>query len=123
MVAAKKPTEATPTDAAADTKPVENPTVTRLDDNVTEPSTVAPGDAPADTTDPTEQSSTVTPTPSQEAIAAGTVNGAIKIETPAKPKRDTKKDRHEEYDATRPDGTVVRIRRNIETGESSIVEK
>lgn len=28
--------------------------------------------------------------------------------------------RFEEFDATRPDGTVVRVRRNIDTGEQSV---
>lgn len=99
------------------------PTETRLDDNVTEPSTVAPGDAPADTTDPTEVASTVTPNPSAQAIAEGTVNGAIKVDQPARAKS-TKAPKHrfEEYDATKPDGSVVRVRRNIDTGESELVE-
>jgi hypothetical protein len=98
------------------------PTETRLDDNVTEPSTVAPGDAPADTTDPTEMASTVTPSPSAQAIAEGTVNGAIKVGTTSAPSVDESEHRFEEYDATKPDGEVVRVRRNIETGTSEIVD-
>ncbi|WP_066038662.1 hypothetical protein [Herbiconiux solani] len=113
----------TTADKPAETTEAETPTETRLDDNVTEPSTVAPGDAPADTTDPTEIASTVIPQPSQEALKQGTVNGVLPVKQAEKPKRDTKKDRFEEYDATKPDGTVVRIRRNIETGESSVVTK
>ena len=31
--------------------------------------------------------------------------------------------RFEEFDATKPDGTVVRVRRNIDTGEQSVTEK
>jgi len=99
------------------------PTETRLDDNVTEPSTVAPGDAPADTTDPAEIATTVTPNPSAQAIAEGTVNGAVKVDQPARAKS-TKAPKHrfEEYDATKPDGSVVRVRRNIDTGESELVD-
>jgi len=95
---------------------------TKLDDNVSEPSTVQPGDAPADTTDPTEQASTVTPTPSAEALKQGTVNGVLPIPKVSKPKS-TSKDRFEEYDAEKPNGEVVRIKRNIETGATEIVSK
>ena len=31
--------------------------------------------------------------------------------------------RFEEFDATRPDGVVVHIRRNIDTGEQTVTEK
>lgn len=108
---------------AAPRKNTATPTETRLDDNVSEPSTVAPGDAPADATDPTELASTVTPTPSAEALRQGTVNGVLPIKADAKTERDESGDRFEEYDATKPDGSVVRIRRNIETGASSVVGK
>ena len=33
------------------------------------------------------------------------------------------KHRFEEFDATRPDGQVVHIRRNIDTGEQEVTEK
>lgn len=92
---------------------------TRLDDNVTEPSTVAPGDAPADTTDPTERATSVTPAPSDQALKEGTVNAVRKLPATTA-ERDASKDRWEEYDATRPDGTVVRVRHNLDTGETSV---
>lgn len=33
------------------------------------------------------------------------------------------RDRHERYEATRPDGVAVIIDRNIDTGEQSVTEK
>ncbi|WP_295821562.1 hypothetical protein [uncultured Microbacterium sp.] len=116
-----EPATETPADGATAAESG-TPTETRLDDNVTEPSTVAPGDAPADTTDPTEIATTVTPNPSAQAIAEGTVNGAIKVDKPAAAKSTKTKHRFEEYNATKPDGTVVRVRRNIDTGESALVD-
>lgn len=100
------------------------PATTTLDSDVTKPSVTAPGDGPADTTDPTEIASTVTPRPGPEAFAAGTVNGVVKVgnTTDSKPKK-ASKDRYEEYDANKPNGDVVRIKRNIETGASEIVSK
>ncbi len=107
-----------------------NPEVTRTDDNVTHPSTVAPGDAPADTTDPSERVSTVPVQPSEAALRAGTVNAVLL--NPALPDADTvaanlragvtPPDDHriEEYDAERPDGTKVHVRHNLDTGETSL---
>lgn len=92
---------------------------TKLDDNVTEPSTVQAGDAPADTTDPTERASTVTPRPSAAALKEGTVNGVLPIPKKSKAKS-SEKDRFEEYDAVKPNGEVVHIKRNIESGETSV---
>jgi hypothetical protein len=95
---------------------------TRLDSDTTKPATNAPGDAPADTTDPREVAHTVTPDPGPEAIAAGTVNaqkpGDPIAETPATtvPKR---QQRIEEYDVLGPDNKPVRVRHNIDTGETS----
>ena len=98
-----------------------NPTETRLDKDVKTPSTVAPGDAPHDTTDPNEVAHTVTPQPSPEAIAAGTVNGVL----PGKPLEQAagvpeKDQRVETYKATRPDGTEVTVTHNLDTGETSL---
>ena len=92
---------------------------TTLDSDVTKPSVTAPGDGPADTTDPAEQGVSVTPRPGNEALKAGTVNAvqpAPKVELP-EPKGDP---RTEEYEATRPDGTKVKVSRNIETGKTTI---
>lgn len=106
---------------AARTKAGANPTETKLDDNVTEPSTVAPGDAPHDTTDPTEHASTVTPQPSAQALKEGTVNGTLKLDGPPVAESGDE-DRIEEYDAVKPDGTVVRIRHNIDKATTEIVK-
>lgn len=135
--AAAKPAaaEAVTTEAAAPVTVVETTAVapvepettgtTTLDSDVTKPSVTAPGDGPADTTDPTEIASTVTPNPGPEAFAAGTVNSVVKVgQIGAKAaERDSSEDRFEEYDAVKPSGEVVRVRRNIETGVSEIVSK
>lgn len=92
---------------------------TTLDSDVTKPSVTAPGDGPADTTDPTERASTVTPQPGEEALKVGTVNGVVplpKVEADA----DTSDHRTEEYEATAPDGSKVTVTRDIETGESKV---
>jgi hypothetical protein len=97
---------------------------TTLDSDVTKPSVTAPGDGPADTTDPTEIAVSVSPQPGPEALAVGTVNAVVKVErNPGVPEVSEKDQRIEEYDATKPDGTVVRVRRNIDTGESSVISK
>jgi hypothetical protein len=94
---------------------------TTLDKDTTKPSTTAPGDGPADTTDPDESAQSAPPQPGDEARQVGTVN-AVK----PGPKRTSSgsersgKDRTEKYTATRPDGTEVTVTRNIETGESEV---
>ena len=96
------------------------PTETSLDSDVTKPSTTAPGDGPADTTDPTERATSVTPNPGEEALAVGTVNAVKplpKDEAPAA----SGKPRTERYEAVKPDGSTVTVERNLETGESKIV--
>jgi len=91
---------------------------TTLDTDTTKPSVTAPGDGPADTTDPTERASTVIPNPGPEALKVGTVNAVKplpKVEVAAAAEGEA---RTEEYDVVAPDGEVVRVVRNIETGES-----
>lgn len=94
---------------------------TTADKHADAPSSQEPGDAPADTTDPTERVTSVTP---DKAAAAAkghqTVNAAVKVDSPDEPERDTRKDRVEKYKATRPDGTVVTVERNVETGERKV---
>lgn len=97
-----------------------NPKQTRLDKDTTTPSTTAPGDGPADTTDPSERASSVTPQPSEEALKVGTVNAVQPIPQDATPERDSKNDRVETYKATKPDGTEVTVTHNIDTGETSV---
>jgi hypothetical protein len=93
---------------------------TVLDSDVTKPSVTAPGDGPADTTDPTERASTVTPQPGEEALKVGTVNATVPLPKDDEGERDESQDRTEEYEAVKPDGTKVTVVRNIETGESRI---
>lgn len=100
------------------------PEETRLDDNVTEPSNVAPGDAPADTTDPTERASTVLPQPSPTARKVGTVNSVLPYEAPdglEDEDEDEREHRVERYPAIRPDGSRVEVEHNIDTGETRLV--
>jgi hypothetical protein len=98
-----------------------NPEKTRLDDSVSEPSTVAPGDAPADTTDPAEMASAVTPDKAAAAAAGHlTVNSVVKIADVPAAERDSKNDRTETYTAVRPDGSEVTVKHNLETGETSV---
>jgi len=101
----------------------QQPKQTRLDSDVTKPSTTAPGDGPADTTDPTERASSVTPAPGDDALQVGTVNAVKPL--PEQNTSDTSgrsgKGRTEKYEAIAPDGSTVTVERNIETGESKRV--
>lgn len=94
---------------------------TTLDDDVTAPSVTEPGDGPADTTDPDEIATSVTPDPGDEAVKTGTVNAVKKAGTRSKSKA-SGKPRIEKYTQVRPDGQVAHIERNIETGESTVVK-
>jgi hypothetical protein len=96
------------------------PEVTRLDSDTTKPSTTAPGDGPADTSDPTETAHSVTPQPSAEALKVGTVNAVVPGEKVETPKVDASEHRIERYEAVKPDGTTVTVTHNIDTGETSV---
>lgn len=98
------------------------PKRTRLDSDNTKPSTTAPGDGPADTTDPTERASSVMPQPGEESLKVGTVNavqplpeGVEAVTEPAK-----KDQRVETYKATKPDGSEVTVKHNLDTGETTV---
>lgn len=96
------------------------PKDTTLDSDVTKPSVTAPGDGPADTTDPTETAHSVPPRPDAEAVKVGTVNAVVpgpKVEEVAAPSGEH---RVETYKATKPDGTEVTVKHNLDTGETSI---
>ncbi|MFJ3084994.1 hypothetical protein [Streptomyces sp. NPDC086838] len=96
------------------------PEETRLDTRVDAPSTTAPGDGPADTTDPDERAVSATPDKGAAAEAGhGTVNAVVPAPKKAPAKR-AGKDRTETYKALRPDGSEVTVERNIETGESTV---
>lgn len=92
---------------------------TTLDSDVTKPSVTAPGDGPADTTDPEERAQSVSPQPGAEALAAGTVNAVKPV---PKPRAAKVKERTETYKATKADGSTVTVRRDINTGKTEIVE-
>lgn len=114
--AAAAPTDTTPTAPSGDGLPDK----TTLDEDVTKPSTTAPGDGPADTTDPTERAVSVPTRPGPEALAAGTVNAVQPAPKAPKAATSKRKDRIETYPATRPDGTTVTVTHNIDTGETSV---
>lgn len=95
----------------------QNEQKTTLDSDVTKPSVTAPGDGPADTTDPREVAHSVTPQPGAEALAVGTVNAVQPGEPIQDPAPVAKKDqRVEEYDVLGPDNKPVRVQHNIDTG-------
>lgn len=96
---------------------------TTLDADLDKPQVTEPGDAPADTTDPTERASSATPDKGAAAQAGhGTVNAVVPVDsaTAEAPRRSRKKDRVETYEAVKPDGTTVTVEHNIDTGESRI---
>ena len=95
---------------------------TTLDSDVTKPSVTAPGDGPADTTDPTERASTVGGD-KKAAAAAGhlTVNAVVPVESAPSSSAPAEKDqRIEKYKAVKPDGTEVTVTHNIDTGETKV---
>lgn len=96
---------------------------TRLDDNVSEPSTTQAGDAPYDTKDPTENASTVTPVPSADALRVGTVNGAVPIPPVEAAEQDPADIRVDEYDRVLPDGSTVRIRHTLDGPDAGKTER
>ena len=93
---------------------------TKLDKDVTKPSNTEPGDGPADTTDPTERATSVTPDPGEEALRVGTVNAVKPLPKASTTSTSRSKDRIEKYKATRPDGTEVTVTHNIDTGDSKV---
>ncbi len=98
------------------------PTKTVLDDDVSKPSTVAPGDGPYDTTDPAERATSVSPNKGAAARAGhNTVNAVLPAPEPERVAGEKREDRTEEYDAVGPDGKVVRVKHNIDTGETARV--
>ena len=96
------------------------PTETRLDTDISKPSTTAPGDGPADTTDPLERASTVGGDKAAAALAGHlTVNAVVPVTVDTTPAVLEGKGRVETYKAARPDGTVVTVTHNIDTGATS----
>jgi hypothetical protein len=93
---------------------------TRLDEDTTKPSTTAPGDGPADTTDPNERAVSAPINPGPEAQKVGTVNAVVPAPEVERPAERSGKDRIETYTAIKPDGSEVTVKHNLETGETSV---
>ncbi|MGY1773508.1 hypothetical protein [Blastococcus sp. SYSU D00813] len=92
---------------------------TRTTKSVSVPSEVEPGDAPFDTTDPSERVSSVSPDKAAAAAAGhGTVNAVVPLPEPEQPKTEARKARVEKYDVLGPDGKYVSVEHNLETGET-----
>lgn len=107
------------------------PEETRLDHDVATPSTTAPGDGPADTTDPTEEASTVGGDKAAAAEAGHlTVNAVLPVDgfhrqgwadrgEGAEAGADG--GRTESYELFTADGKSVTVTRNVDTGEQTVV--
>lgn len=112
-----------------------NAETTTLDEHTDAPSVTAPGDGPADTTDPTERATTVGGDKAAAARAGHlTVNAAIPMPTNERGQLKgvaisfsgdggnggDREERVETYPATRPDGGTVMVRHNLDTGVTEI---
>ena len=74
-----------------------------------------------------KKAETTEPIKSEDAPAPTAVDPVASIdapapEAPADAPEKASEDRFEEYDAVKPDGEVVHIRRNIDTGATEIVK-
>ena len=95
----------------------------RTDKRTDRASTVQPGDGPADTTEPAEVVTSVTPNKAAAATAGEqTVNAVVPVPAPETLTQPTSPDRVETYEAERPDGTRVLVTHNIDTGETTTSE-
>lgn len=93
---------------------------TRTTKSVSVPSEVEPGDAPFDTTDPSERVTSID-NPDKGAAAEagfGTVNAVLPLPEPEQPAAPSGKPRVERYQALGPDGKLVTVEHNIDTGET-----
>lgn len=121
----KRPTDASRQAGAQDSKDTRR---TLLDDQVDMPGYVAPGDGPFDTVDPAEHATSVSPDKGNAAREGfGVVNAVLPIPDPsgreqaqakAAKDRDGGQDRTETYEVTGPDGKPVKIKHNLDTGET-----
>lgn len=95
------------------------PKTTRLSTDVTKPQPTAPGDAPADTYDPKERASSVTPDKKtaaeagHQSVNAVTKTGDVTEVVPAG-------DRSETYTALDGAGNEVTVTHNYDTGVTSV---
>ncbi|WIB16280.1 hypothetical protein DEJ34_03865 [Curtobacterium sp. MCPF17_050] len=99
-----------------------NTATTTLDDDVTRPSTTAPGDGPADTTDPNQVAASARPAPGPQALASGIVNAFTLVIPKPRPTTPNVNHRTETYTTTAPNGTTVTVRRDLETGDTQMVD-
>jgi hypothetical protein len=109
-------------EAATDDDAPDEKGTTTLDSHLDAPSVTAPGDGPADTTDPSEIASSATPDKGASAKDGNlTVNAVVKVGETAKvaPTR-TSAPRIETYEATKPNGDVVTVTHNLDTGATSV---
>jgi hypothetical protein len=93
---------------------------TTLDSDITKPSVTQPGDGPADTTDPTQRATSVASQPGEEAFKVGTVN-AVQLLPALPPPPPIENPRFEKYKTIAPNGDVVTMLHNLDTGETTIV--
>jgi hypothetical protein len=93
---------------------------TTLDDDLDKPQVTEPGDAPFDTLDPEERASSSTPDKGAAARAGfGVVNAVVSLPPVETPKAERGEDRIERYEVTGPDGKLVSVTHNLDTGETS----
>jgi hypothetical protein len=105
---------------------------TTLDSDVSKPGVVAPGDAPFDTVDATEIATSVRGDKMSAGLAGfGVVNAVVKLDripghlSPEDVAKfnggpDGGGERSETYQAVSPDGKIVTVNHNIDTGETSV---
>lgn len=101
---------------------------TTLDSDTSRPQETAPGDAPHDTTDPTERAMSA-PTDKRSAAEAGygVVNAVTPLPDPhagvitaAAADAEGSEARVEEYQVVAPGGKTVTVTHNLDTGESNV---
>ena len=100
------------------------PKTTRIADDTTQavPQTTAAGDAPADTYDPLERASSAAPDKAAAAAAGHLTVNTIEPVDPVVWPTPTG-NRTETYEQAKPDGTVMTVTHNYDTGETTAVPK
>lgn len=89
--------------------------------DTSKPQPTKPGEAPADTTDPSVVVASVSPDKRSAAAAGhGSVNAVVPVDPPETVEEPSGEARTETYDAVRPDGKKVNVTHNLETGETSV---
>lgn len=99
------------------------PKTTKLadDDAVNVPQSTAPGDAPADTYDPAERVSSTAPDKAAAAAEGHQTVNAVQV-VGTVPDTTPTGTRSETYEQRRPDGTVVTVTHNYDTGVTTVAE-